>query len=173
MFLYSINFNLNTLIYNRQQIILKGEKDYYKILGVHEKASTHELRKAFCKLTKELHPDTTSLNLEDAKVKLQTVMEAYENLNNPYLRNIYDKKIQNGLESKKKYKKPVINTYTADSKIANSIGDRRPFSNGEMFSLLLLVIVILACLLFALLFANFTGKEINSMPIWLAKQLIK
>ena len=169
MFLYSINFKSNTLKCNCWQIILEGEKNYYKILGVHEKASTHELRKAFCRLTKELHPDTTSLNLEDAKVKLQTVMEAYENLNNPYLRNIYDTKIQNGSASKKKYAKPVINTFTADSKIANSIGDRRPFSNGEMFSLLLLVIVIFACLLFAVLFANFTGKEINSMPIWLIK----
>ncbi len=148
---------------------MKGKKDYYKILGVHEKASPHELRKAFCKLTKELHPDTTSLNLEDAKVKLQTVMEAYENLNNPYLRNIYDSKIQNVETSKKKYKKPITNTYTSDSKIANSIGDRRPYSNGEMFSLLLLVIVILVCLLFAILFANFTGKEINSMPLWLMK----
>ena len=169
MFLYSINFKSNTLKYNWWLIILEGEKNYYKILGVHEKASTHELRKAFCRLTKELHPDTTSLNLEDAKVKLQTVMEAYENLNNPYLRNIYDNKIQNSSAGKKKYTKPVINTYTADSKIANSIGDRRPFSNGEMFSLLLLVIVIFACLLFAVLFANFTGKEINSMPIWLIK----
>ena len=148
---------------------MKGEKNYYKVLGVHEKASTHELRKAFCKLTKELHPDTTSLNLDDAKVKLQTVMEAYENLNNPYLRNIYDNKIQNGLTSENKYKKPSLNTYATDSKIANSIGDRRPFSNGEMFSLLLLVIVILACLLFAVVFANFAGKEINSIPIWLVK----
>ena len=148
---------------------MKGEKNYYKILGVHEKASSHELRKAFCKLTKELHPDTTSLNLEDAKVKLQTVMEAYENLNNPYLRNIYDNKIQNGLANEKKYTKTITNTYSADSKIANSIGDRRPFSNGEMFSLLLLVIVIVACLLFAVLFANFTGKEINSMPLWMLK----
>ena len=169
MSLYSINFKSNTLKCTYKQIILEGEKNYYKILGVHEKASSHELRKAFCKLTKELHPDTTSLNLEDAKVKLQTVMEAYENLNNPYLRNIYDKKIQNVSDTEKKYTKPVINTYTADSKIANSIGDRRPFSNGEMFSLLLLVIVIFACLLFAVLFANFTGKDINSMPIWLIK----
>ena len=148
---------------------MKGEKNYYKILGVHENASTHELRKAFCKLTKELHPDTTTLNLEDAKVKLQTVMEAYENLNNPYLRNIYDKKNQSGLTSQKKYTSPITNTYNTESKIANSIGDRRPFSNGEMFSLLLLVIVIFVCLLFAVLFANFTGKEINSMPIWLVK----
>tara|TARA_B100000963_G_scaffold83286_1_gene71000 strand:- start:5718 stop:6164 length:447 start_codon:yes stop_codon:yes gene_type:complete len=148
---------------------LKGEKDYYKILGVHEKASTHELRKAFCKLTKELHPDTTSLNLEDAKIKLQTVMEAYENLNNPYLRNIYDNKNKNILIKDREYNNEFFNSYTSDSKLANSIGNRRPFSNGEMFSLLLLIVVIFFCLLFAVLFANFTGKEINSLPLWLVK----
>tara|TARA_B100000900_G_scaffold256418_1_gene218532 strand:+ start:696 stop:1142 length:447 start_codon:yes stop_codon:yes gene_type:complete len=148
---------------------LEGEKNYYKILGVHEKASAHELRKAFCKLTKELHPDTTSLNLEDAKIKLQTVMEAYENLNNPYLRNIYDKRNNSFAQNFKKNNNDFLNSYTSDSKIANSIGNRRPFSNGEMFSLLLLVIVISACLLFSVLFANFTGKEINSIPLWLIK----
>tara|TARA_Y100001978_G_scaffold129769_1_gene115932 strand:- start:179 stop:625 length:447 start_codon:yes stop_codon:yes gene_type:complete len=148
---------------------LEGEKNYYKILGVHEKASAHELRKAFCKLTKELHPDTTSLNLEDAKIKLQTVMEAYENLNNPYLRNIYDKRNNSFAQNLKKNNNEFLNSYTSDSKIANSIGNRRPFSNGEMFSLLLLVIVISACLLFSVLFANFTGKEINSIPLWLIK----
>jgi len=148
---------------------LEGEKNYYKILGVHKTASPHELRKAFCKLTKELHPDTTSLNLEDAKIKLQTVMEAYENLNNPYLRNLYDKEIQQRIFNDRESNLDVLNTYASDSKIANSIGNRRPFSNGEMFSLLLLVIVILVCLLFAILFANFTGKDINSVPLWLIK----
>jgi len=148
---------------------LKAEKDYYKVLGVHEKASNHELRKAFCKLTKELHPDTTSLNPEDAKIRLQKVMEAYENLNNPYLRNLHDNEIKKVILKDKDYNNDLLNTYAADSKIANSIGNRRPFSNGEMFSLLLLVIVIVLCLIFAVLFANFTGKEINSIPTWLIK----
>ena len=148
---------------------LKGEKNYYKILGVNEKASNYELRKAFCKLTKELHPDTTSLNLDDAKIKLQIVLEAYENLNNPYLRNLYDNKLNNVLINEKTNIADNISSYTSDSKIANSIGNRRPFSNGEMFSLLLLVLVISISLIFALLFANFTGKEINSIPIWLIK----
>ena len=61
---------------------MKGEISYYKILGVDENASNHELRKAFCKLSIELHPDTTSLEIDDAKSKFQEVLEAYENLNN-------------------------------------------------------------------------------------------
>jgi len=148
---------------------LKGEKNYYKILGVHEKASNHELRKAFCKLTKELHPDTTSLNLEDAKIRLQIVLEAYENLNNPILRNLYDNKLKNVFITEQKKNFENLNSYDTDSKISNSIGNRRPFSNGEMFSLFLLVVVIFLSLMFALLFANFTGKEFNSIPIWLIK----
>ena len=146
---------------------MEGEKNYYKILGVDEKASSHELRKAFCKLTKELHPDTTSLNIEDAKIRLQTVLEAYENLNNPNLRTLYDNKLKNVLVNKQQKNIDYINSYASDSKIANSIGNRRPFSNGEMFSLFLLVIVILLSLMFALLFANFAGKEFNSLPMWL------
>ena len=146
---------------------MEGEKNYYKILGVDEKASSHELRKAFCKLTKELHPDTTSLNIEDAKIRLQTVLEAYENLNNPNLRTLHDNKLKNVLVNKQQKNIDYLNSYASDSKIANSIGNRRPFSNGEMFSLFLLVIVILLSLMFALLFANFAGKEFNSIPIWL------
>tara|TARA_Y100001978_G_scaffold178536_1_gene172743 strand:- start:247 stop:690 length:444 start_codon:yes stop_codon:yes gene_type:complete len=147
---------------------LKGKKNYYKILGVHEKASNHELRKAFCKLTKELHPDTTSLNLEDAKNKLQTVLEAYENLNNPSLRTLYDIQLKKEF-NKEKRNKIILNSYVSDSETKNLIGNRRPFSNGEMFSLLLLALVIGLSLLLAIVFANFAGKEVNSIPIWLIK----
>ncbi len=147
---------------------MKGKKNYYKILGVHEKASNHELRKAFCKLTKELHPDTTSLNLEDAKNKLQTVLEAYENLNNPSLRTLYDIQLKKEF-NKEKRNKIILNSYVSDSETKNLIGNRRPFSNGEMFSLLLLALVIGLSLLLAIVFANFAGKEVNSIPIWLIK----
>ena len=79
---------------------MKGEISYYKILGVDENASNHELRKAFCKLSIELHPDTTSLEIEDAKSKFQEVLEAYENLNNSNLRKIYDEKLKEKSRSK-------------------------------------------------------------------------
>ena len=148
---------------------MKGEKNYYKILGVHEKASNHELRKAFCKLTKELHPDTTSLNIEDAKIKFQVVLEAYENLNNPMLRDMYDNQLKNKLFKEKQQNNIILNSYSSDSETKNLIGNRRPFSNGEMFALFLLALVIGLSLVFAIIFANFTGKEVNSIPIWLIK----
>ena len=114
---------------------MKGEISYYKILGVDENASNHELRKAFCKLSIELHPDTTSLEIDDAKSKFQEVLEAYENLNNSNLRKIYDDKLKEKTISKNNTK--VLNNLIVDSKNQNLVGNRRPFSNGELFSLFL------------------------------------
>ena len=146
---------------------MKGELSYYKILGVNENASTHELRKAFCKLSIELHPDTTSLEIDDAKSKFQKVLEAYENLNNSNLRKIYDDKLKE--KSKIKNKNKVLNNLIIDSNNQNLIGNRRPFSNGELFSLFLLIIIISICLICSIFIASFTGKELDTMPIWLTK----
>ena len=147
---------------------MKGEISYYKILGVNENASNHELRKAFCKLSIELHPDTTSLEIEDAKNKFQKVLEAYENLNNSNLRKLYDEKLKGN--SKKTNKNSTdLNTLVMDINNQHLVGNRRPFSNGEMFSLLLLIVIIFISLLFSILIASFTGKEIDSIPTWLLR----
>jgi len=146
---------------------LKGETSYYKILGVNENASTHELRKAFCKLSIELHPDTTSLEIDDAKSKFQEVLEAYEHLNNSNLRKIYDDKLKEN--SRIKNNTNVLNNLVIDSNNQNLIGNRRPFSNGELFSLFLLFIIISISLVCSIFIASFTGKELDTVPIWLLK----
>ena len=146
---------------------MKGEISYYKILGVHENASNHELRKAFCKLSIELHPDTTSLEIEEAKIKFQEVLEAYENLNNSNLRKIYDNKLKEKSRSKNKTK--VLNNLIIDSNNQNLVGNRRPFSNGELFSLFLLFIIISISLICSIFIASFTGKELDTIPTWLVK----
>ena len=148
---------------------LKGDISYYKILGVNENASNNELRKAFCKLSIELHPDTTSLELEEAKNKFQEVLEAYENLNNSNLRKIYDEKLRLNSKNLIKDYRRAPNTLVMDSHNQKVIGNRRPFSNGETFSLFLLIIIIFISLLFAILFAFFNGKEIESVPTWLLR----
>jgi len=146
---------------------LKGEISYYKILGVDENASNHELRKAFCKLSIELHPDTTSLEIDVAKSKFQDVLEAYENLNNSNLRKIYDNKLKE--KSRSQHNTQFLNNLIIDSNNQNLVGNRRPFSNGELFSLFLLFIIISISLICSIFIASFTGKELDTIPIWLVK----
>lgn len=146
---------------------MKGETSYYKILGVNENASNHELRKAFCKLSIELHPDTTSLEIDVAKSKFQEVLEAYENLNNSNLRKIYDDKLKE--KSRRTNNINVLNNLVIDSNNKNLLGNRRPFSNGELFSLFLLIIIISISLICSIFIASFTGKELETIPLWLIK----
>ena len=146
---------------------MKGETSYYKILGVNENASNHELRKAFCKLSIELHPDTTSLEIDVAKSKFQEVLEAYEHLNNSNLRKIYDDKLKE--KSRSTNNTNVLNNLVIDSNNQNLLGNRRPFSNGELFSLFLLIIIISISLIGSIFIASFTGKELETIPLWLIK----
>jgi len=148
---------------------LKEEISYYKILGVNENASNHELRKAFCKLSIELHPDTTSFEIDLAKSKFQEVLEAYENLNNSNLRKIYDEKLKEKSRSKNNNNTNFLNNLIIDSNNQNLVGNRRPFSNGELFSLFLLFIIISISLICSIFIASFTGKELDTIPIWLVK----
>ena len=138
-------------------------------MGVKEDASNHELRKAFCKLSIELHPDTTSLELEDAKSKFQKVLEAYENLNNINSRKIYDEKLKEASKKTNINYKDAFNKLVIDSNNQHLVSNRRPFSNGEMFSLFLLIMIIFLSLVLSIIIASFTGKEIESIPIWLIK----
>jgi len=146
---------------------LKGETSYYKILGVNENASNNELRKAFCKLSIELHPDTTSLEIDIAKSKFQEVLEAYEHQNNSNLRKIYDDKLKEN--SRINNNTNVLNNLVIDANNQNLIGNRRPFSNGELFSLFLLIIIISISLICSIFIASFTGKELETIPLWLIK----
>lgn len=64
-------------------------KDFYKTLGVSEKASRGEIKKAFRKLAKKYHPDA---NPSDAKAadRFKDIAEAYSVLSDPDKRKKYD-----------------------------------------------------------------------------------
>ena len=64
--------------------------DYYKILGVSKNATQEEIKKAYRKLARKLHPDINP-NDKDAHRKFQQVNEANEVLSDPEKRKKYDK----------------------------------------------------------------------------------
>jgi hypothetical protein len=66
--------------------------NYYKILKVSPKASTAEIKSAYRRLARKLHPDVNK-NSEKAAVDFATVAKAYEILSNPQERAVYDTQI--------------------------------------------------------------------------------
>src|SRR5436305_421584 len=64
-------------------------KDYYKTLGVSEKASADELKKAYRKLAKKYHPDVTGGD-KAKEAKFKEISEAYETVGDEKKRAQYD-----------------------------------------------------------------------------------
>ena len=65
-------------------------EDYYKILGVSRNASQADIQKAYRELARKYHPD---MNPDDksATKKFQQIQRAFDVLNNPEKREMYDR----------------------------------------------------------------------------------
>ncbi len=73
-------------------------RDYYEVLGVGRGASEAEVKKAFRRLARELHPDVNDHDPE-AEEKFKVAAEAYEVLSDPQRRGVYDAYGHEGLRS--------------------------------------------------------------------------
>ena len=65
------------------------ERDYYELLGVPRDATEADIKKAFRRLARELHPDVS--DAPDAEERFKVVVEAYEVLSKSETRELYDR----------------------------------------------------------------------------------
>src|SRR6185503_4533023 len=80
-----------------RQSMATTERDYYELLGVQRDASEGDIKRAFRRLARELHPDVS--DAPDAEERFKGIVEAYEVLSKPETRELYDRYGHAGLRS--------------------------------------------------------------------------
>jgi molecular chaperone DnaJ len=65
------------------------QRDYYEVLGVSRSADAGEIKRAFRRLAREVHPDVS--DAPDAPDRFKEVVEAYEVLSKSETRELYDR----------------------------------------------------------------------------------
>jgi molecular chaperone DnaJ len=77
--------------------VATAERDYYDLLGVSRSAEEVEIKRAFRRLARELHPDVS--DQPDAAERFREIVEAYEVLSKPETRELYDRYGHAGLRT--------------------------------------------------------------------------
>ncbi len=145
------------------------DQNHYELLGVASNADEITLHKAFRTLSKALHPDTTTLPKDVAKLRFQEIREAYELLADPDRRRIYDSRLSAERSFQQTPSSEIIDSNLSMGFVegGKSLEVRRPLSGGELFSLMLLIGSLLLSLLLAIVFASAQGRDLQVLPSWL------
>jgi molecular chaperone DnaJ len=77
--------------------VASARRDYYDVLGVEPGASDKEIKSAFRRLARELHPDVS--DHPEAQERFREAAEAYEVLSKPETRELYDRYGHEGLRT--------------------------------------------------------------------------
>ena len=147
---------------------------YYTLLGLHPSASVIEIRRAYRKLSKRYHPDTTDLSAGDATVKFQQLNEAYATLSNPERRFTYDLKIgysRFGVIQPPPTFNQSVNSAHDWTKSAYLDATDRPLSGGEIFALFILLVTFVGCLILAVAIGITRGDSLFISPTPVTQQL--
>ena len=136
---------------------------HYGLLGLSASASVRDIRQAYRELSKQYHPDTTTLPREVAIERFRQLNEAYAILSNPERRSTYDQKIGYSQVSVVQPLADLNSTTKARSTQSSSAyldATDRPLSPGEMFALFILGLTFLACLVLAIAIGLTRGEAV-------------
>ena len=137
---------------------------HYDLLEVSPGATPQRLRQAHRDLSKRYHPDTTAFPAEEARLRFEQVQKAYEVLSDRAQRLQYD--LQIGAISPPKSMIPQRPERPEAESSAYLSAEDRPLSSGELFSLFILGLAFLICLLLALGLGLARGEALMPAPSW-------
>jgi curved DNA-binding protein CbpA len=110
--------------------------NYYVVLGIAEDADRDTIRSAFRAMVRRYHPDAGAGASSDA---FRRVVEAYETLNDPERRRMYDRALHRHAarspQKREQFVEPLSNRITADPIVSTRIRTvdyRRPVNSLPM-----------------------------------------
>lgn len=137
----------------------------FRFLGISPSADLEEIKSAYRRLSKEYHPDTTSLPLKAASEKFLKLREVYDVLSNEESRRFYDWTLAQEAASRKaeklkmKFEDPydqALKNYESIPDMVDRLGGRNiELSDQAMTALTFDVVVIIftfCCIIYALYF---------------------
>uniref|UniRef100_A0A0F7H1G5 Chaperone DnaJ-domain superfamily protein n=1 Tax=Geranium maderense TaxID=28964 RepID=A0A0F7H1G5_9ROSI len=143
-------------------LLNESSDSHYQFLGVSAGADMEEIKSAYRRLSKEYHPDTTSLPLKAASEKFMKLREAYATLSNAEKRSFYDWTLAQEAASRKTSKMRMKMTdpnevdFAAYVKVSDRFDDRNLKLSDQAMSALtfdILIIIFSFCsLIYALYF---------------------
>lgn len=139
----------------------------FRFLGVTAEADIEEIKAAYRRLSKEYHPDTTSLPLKTASEKFMQLREAYNTLSNENTRQFYDWTLAQEADSRRaeRMRMRLEDPYELDVKNWDSIPDTVDRLGGKNMKLsdqattaltidIAIIIFSICCIIYVVLFQD-------------------
>ncbi|XVF85821.1 hypothetical protein PTKIN_Ptkin17bG0148400 [Pterospermum kingtungense] len=138
---------------------------HYQFLGVSAEADLEEIKAAYRRLSKEYHPDTTSLPLKAASEKFMKLREVYNVLSNEETRSFYDWTLAQEAASRKAEKLRIkledpyqqdLRSYKPKPDKVDRLGGRNmELSDQAMTALtfdVFIIIIAICCIIYVVVF---------------------
>uniref|UniRef100_A0A0F7H154 Chaperone DnaJ-domain superfamily protein n=1 Tax=Hypseocharis bilobata TaxID=253189 RepID=A0A0F7H154_9ROSI len=146
-------------------LLNESSDSHYQFLGISTKADLEEIKAAYRKLSKEYHPDTTSLPLKAASEKFLKLREVYDVLSDEERRNFYDWTLAQEAASRKAEKMRMrfedpqredLDNYVPVPDLVDRLGGRNLDLNEEAMLALsfdaVVIIFAICCIIYVLFF---------------------